>query len=281
MATEVKWVKMTTNFFDDEKIKLFSADEHGETYTLFWIYLIMLAGKTNDNGLIYFAENVPYNAKMFQITFGRDEKIIQKALDIFEQYNMIGYTENGSIYLVNWDKYQSTGKLEKMKTSNKERQKKYRERQKSIAENNEDSNVTVTQDHNVTVTLHNATEERSKKKEVRSKKKEVEVEEKVKKEETVTPASAAELGAMTPEEREVFRLCQDVIGIKTHTTIELVHEMIARYGAATMSEAIRYADKQGVRTLSYVEGTLKGWCNDRKEQAANNRQCKQADMIPF
>jgi uncharacterized phage protein (TIGR02220 family) len=62
------------------------------------------------------------------------------------------------IFIKNWSKHQSSGKLEKIRQNQAERVKRYREKQK---------------DCNVTVTLHDPLEVRSKKEEVRRKNKEI------------------------------------------------------------------------------------------------------------
>ena len=50
---EVKWIKITTNIFDDEKIKLIDTMPDRDALLVVWFKLLTLAGKTNDNGFLY------------------------------------------------------------------------------------------------------------------------------------------------------------------------------------------------------------------------------------
>ena len=51
--SEVKWIKLTTTMFDDERLRLLEATEHGDTKVMLWIKLLMLAGKTNSDGVVF------------------------------------------------------------------------------------------------------------------------------------------------------------------------------------------------------------------------------------
>ena len=68
--SDVKWIKLTTGMFDDEKIKLISDLPEADAIQLIWIRLLVLAGKVNDNGKIYLSENIPYTDEMLAAIFG-------------------------------------------------------------------------------------------------------------------------------------------------------------------------------------------------------------------
>lgn len=139
----VKWIKITVDMFDDEKIKLIQSMPDGDTLLVVWIKLITLAGKTNDGGYVYISEGMPYTDEMLSIIMNKPLTIIRFALDTFSQLGMIENDVKG-IYLLNFEKHQSLDKLEKLKEQNRLRVAKFREKQKLI-ESNVTGNVTVMQ----------------------------------------------------------------------------------------------------------------------------------------
>ena len=133
----VKWIKITVDMFDDEKIKIIQSMPDGDTLLIVWIKLITLAGKTNDGGYVYISENMPYTDEMLSIIMNKSITTIRFALDTFRQLGMIENDVKG-IYLLNFEKHQSLDKLEKLKEQNRLRVAKFREKQKQL-----ECNVTV------------------------------------------------------------------------------------------------------------------------------------------
>jgi predicted phage replisome organizer len=68
-VAEVKWIKITTSMFDDEKISLIQSIPEGDAVLVIWIRLLLLAGKVNDNGFIYLGDNLPYTEEMLATIF--------------------------------------------------------------------------------------------------------------------------------------------------------------------------------------------------------------------
>ena len=148
----VKWIKINVDMFDDEKIKIVQSMPEGDALLIVWIKLITLAGKTNDGGYIYIAENMPYTDEMLSVIMNKPLNTIRLALDTFIKLGMID-NDNKGIYLLNFEKHQSLDKLEKIKEQNRIRVARHREKQKQLPVP-EESNVTC----NVTVTQSNATD---------------------------------------------------------------------------------------------------------------------------
>ena len=126
---EVKWIKINVDMFDDEKIKIIQSMPEGDTLLIVWIKLITLAGKTNDGGYVYIAENMPYTDEMLSIIMNKPLNTIRLALDTFMKLGMIDNDIKG-IYLLNFEKHQSLEKLEKLKEQNRKRVAKCREKKK-------------------------------------------------------------------------------------------------------------------------------------------------------
>ena len=133
---QVRWLKVYTDIFDNEKMKKLLRNRNGDTYFRVWIQLLTLAAKSNQHGAILLGENIPMSkedlAKVMHKTLNKLEKIIQD----LHKLDMI-IIEKDTIYIKNWDMYQSADELEKLRESNRRRQQKYRDKQK-------DSNVIVT-----------------------------------------------------------------------------------------------------------------------------------------
>lgn len=146
--SEVKWIKLRIDMFDDEKIKIIQSMPEGDSMCMIWIKLLTLAGKTNDGGYIYISDNLPYTDEMLSVVFNKPLNTIRLALDTFSKLQMIDSDAKG-IYLINFEKHQSLEKLEKIKEQNRLRKQKQREKEKQLLLPNDSvtGHVTVTQSH--------------------------------------------------------------------------------------------------------------------------------------
>lgn len=128
----IKWIKLSTDLFSNRKIKLIRAMQDGDAIVCIWLQILCLAGTTNDNGYVYFTKDIPYTDDMLATAFDRPLDLIQTALKVFQDFQMIEIVDD--ILLVsNWEKYQSDDGLEGYREKNRQRQAAYRERQKQAA----------------------------------------------------------------------------------------------------------------------------------------------------
>lgn len=74
----IKWIKLSTAMFDDEKIKLIEKLPEADTILIIWIKLLSQAGRTNANGYIYLNENVPYTEEMLATIFDRSLNTVDR-----------------------------------------------------------------------------------------------------------------------------------------------------------------------------------------------------------
>lgn len=128
--SEVKWIKLTTDIFDDEKIKLIDALPERDGIFVIWIRLLVLAGKRNDNGTIYLNEEIPYTDEMLSTLFSRPVSIIRLSLETLKRLNMIRILDDQKIEIVNWDKHQNIEGLERIREQGRKRVAAFRERKK-------------------------------------------------------------------------------------------------------------------------------------------------------
>ena len=149
--SEVKWIKLSVDIFDDEKIEAIGTLPDGNMIQLVWLKLLCLAGKCNEGGLLMVTRELPYTDEMLAKRFDMEIGQVQRALDIFQRAGMIDVIEN--IYMVsNWAKYQSTQSLEEYKKQNRERQQRFRDKKKQELLEDKERNVTVTLQNNVKIT---------------------------------------------------------------------------------------------------------------------------------
>jgi predicted phage replisome organizer len=140
---DVKWIKITTDVFDDEKILLIESLPEADSIIVIWFKLLCLAGKQNNSGVFLMGDKIAYTDKMLATIFRRKETTVQLALQTFEQFGMIELID-GVITIPNWEKHQSIDRLEKIKEQTRARVAKHREKQKLLSRSVTDS-VTVTQ----------------------------------------------------------------------------------------------------------------------------------------
>lgn len=136
---DVKWIKITTDIFDDEKILLIEGLPSSDEIIVIWFKLLILAGKQNNNGVFLMNERIPYTDEMLATIFRRDINIVRLALNTFEQFGMLELVDN-VITIPNWNKHQQLDSYEKKKQQDRERQKARRAEQKALALGTKDVN---------------------------------------------------------------------------------------------------------------------------------------------
>ena len=148
---EVKWVKLTTDMFDNRKIKHLRRLPDGNSIVLIWVMLLTMAGRCNSGGMIFLTENIPYTPKMLADELDFEENTVQLALRALEQLDMI-VTDNGFFSIAGWEEYQNTDKLAEIREKNRLSQQKSREKKKLLKSANDvsyDCHVTVTGCHDI------------------------------------------------------------------------------------------------------------------------------------
>ena len=127
---DVKWIKITTDIFDDEKILLIESLPDAYSIITVWFKLLCLAGKQNNSG-VFMMGRIPYTDKMLATIFRMKEATVTMALQTFEQFGMIEIVD-GVITIPNWGKHQNLDQLETKKEYMRNYMKGYREKQKAL-----------------------------------------------------------------------------------------------------------------------------------------------------
>jgi predicted phage replisome organizer len=128
---EVKWVKLTTDMFDNRKIKHLRRLPEGNNIVLIWVMLLTMAGRCNAGGMIFLTENIPYTAKMLADELDFEENTVLLALQVLEQLDMI-VTDNGFFSIAGWEEYQNADKLAEIRAKDRERKRLKRAQAKAL-----------------------------------------------------------------------------------------------------------------------------------------------------
>lgn len=139
---EVKWVKLTTDMFDNRKVKHLRRLPEGNNIVLIWVMLLTMAGRCNSGGMIFLTENIPYTPKMLADELDFEENTVILALQALEQLDMI-VTDNGFFSIAGWEEYQNIEGLDKIREQTRKRVAKCREK-KLLFQSSVTSSVTVT-----------------------------------------------------------------------------------------------------------------------------------------
>ena len=129
---EVKWIKITTDIFDDEKILLIESLPDSYAIIVVWFKLLCLAGKQNNSGVFMMSNQIAYTDKMLATIFRMKESTVQLALATFQQFGMVEIID-GVITIPNWGKHQNLDQLENKKEYMRNYMQEYRAKQKLLA----------------------------------------------------------------------------------------------------------------------------------------------------
>lgn len=236
---DITWVKLKTDMFDNEKIKLIEALPDADTILIIWIKLIAYAGKVNAGGYIMLTENIPMNEEELATIFNRPLNTVRLALNTFERYGMITKSDEGAIKISNWEIHQNIDGMERVRLLNRERKRKQREKEKQQKLLDEGCHVTVTQGH--------ATEEDIDK----ELDKDIEIDKEKDKRKSSRPSS------FDTYENGGYGYLDPITMQKLFAWID----DFGNEGDLIVSKALEVGIESGVRNYKYVNGILKNWFN--------------------
>lgn len=142
----VKWIKIVTDIFDDEKMLLIESLPAADSIIVIWFKLLCLAGKNNNSGVFIFNDRIPYTDEMLATIFRRELHTVRLALRTFEDFGMIEVIDD-VITIPNWDKHQTLDAYERQKEKDRLKKREQRRKQKMlIATSNSDMSGDVSGD---------------------------------------------------------------------------------------------------------------------------------------
>jgi len=142
---DVKWIKITTDVFDDEKILMIESLPSADSIIVIWFKLLAFAGKQNNDGVFLMSNRIAYTDEMLASIFRRDVNVVRLALKAFEEYGMIEIVNN-VICIPNWNKHQTLDAYEKKKERDRLYQQNRRAAQRALIAKSSDSQQTQSSD---------------------------------------------------------------------------------------------------------------------------------------
>lgn len=136
---DVKWIKIVTDIFDDEKVLLIESLPEADALIVIWFKLLCLAGKQNNQGVFLLNNRIPYTDEMLATIFRRNVATVRLALSTFENFGMIEIID-GVITIPNWSKHQSLDQLEKKREYMRNYMAEKRKEQKALCDATGESN---------------------------------------------------------------------------------------------------------------------------------------------
>lgn len=144
VMSDVKWIKICVDIFDDEKILLIENLQKADSILVIWFKLLCLAGKQNNSGVFTIQNGIPYTEKMLATVFRRKQSLVKLALKTFEELGLVEIVNN-AVTIPNWGKHQNLDQLEAKKSYMRKYMSEYREKQKKLTcKTNSKANVSST-----------------------------------------------------------------------------------------------------------------------------------------
>lgn len=128
---DVKWIKITTDMFENDKIDFIESLPEADAIIIIWIRLLTLAGRSNAGGFIMLTESIPYTDDMLANKFKKSINTVRLALSTFQKLGMIS-VDNGVFFVANWEKHQNVESMERIKEYERNRKAKQRAEKKQL-----------------------------------------------------------------------------------------------------------------------------------------------------
>lgn len=142
---DVKWIKITTDIFDDEKILMIESMPSADSIIVIWLKLLTFAGKQNNDGVFLMSNRIAYTDEMLACIFRRDINLVRLALKVFQQFGMIEIIEK-VITIPNWNKHQTLDAYEKKKERDRIYKQERRAKQRLLAAGSPDVSSDMSSD---------------------------------------------------------------------------------------------------------------------------------------
>ena len=141
------WLKLNKDFFDRHEIKIIEGMPNGKEYVLFYIKL--MCESVSHDGDLRFSENIPYTREMLAAVTNTRMEIVDGAMDLLQDLGLIEYEDDKTYFMTKVPGMTGSAAA----NDNAVRQRRHREKQKALK--NEDCNADVTEERYASVTNDN------------------------------------------------------------------------------------------------------------------------------
>lgn len=135
LCTDVFWIRLNLSTFEDPRWLVIEQLPEAEAVENIYTRLLMLAGKSNANGLLLIYDRVPYSVESLSAVLRRKKAIVELALAILIKFNFVELLD-GVYAVLDWDRLQFTDDLAKIaerREKDKIRQREKRQAQKLLS----------------------------------------------------------------------------------------------------------------------------------------------------
>ena len=234
------WLKLKRDFFKRHDIRIVESMPNGKDYILF--YLKLLLESIDHEGTLRFSDTIPYNEQMLSVVTNTNIDIVRSAMKLFIELNMMQVLEDQTIYMTEVDKLIGSA----VDNDNANRQRRFREKQKTLA-------------------LQNVTEPVTKSNESKS----IEKEKEIKKETDIEVDVEADLATTATAEENVLKLVGGSLGKGVvYLTDRQLGDLMDRLGLDAFN---RYVDRlatfiieKNAHVKNHYETILKWYEEDSK-----------------
>lgn len=101
--TKYYYLKIKENFFDSEDMKLLESMDNGYIYSNILMKMYLLSLK--NGGKLMYKDKIPYNSKMLSTILNHNVDILEKAIKIFKELNLIEVLDSGAIFMLDIQNY--------------------------------------------------------------------------------------------------------------------------------------------------------------------------------
>jgi len=117
------YLKLKDNFYDSDAMIILESMENGYLYSNILMKMYLRSLKTD--GRLMLNDRIPYNSQMLSKIVGHNKDVVEKAIQIFKELDLIEILDNGAIYMLDIQNY--IGKS----SDDADRKRIYRDRIKS------------------------------------------------------------------------------------------------------------------------------------------------------
>lgn len=124
----VKWIKLDTGIFQSPKVRKLRRMPSGDTVVLVYIDLLTIAGRQGGTGELMLTDSMPFDLEDLSFECDTDVNTMRMAMTMLQQLGMVSLRDDGCFVIDGWEDHQA---VDGATLKNRERQRRYRERQKA------------------------------------------------------------------------------------------------------------------------------------------------------
>ncbi|MFR4584878.1 phage replisome organizer N-terminal domain-containing protein [Clostridium cadaveris] len=238
------YLKLKDNFFDTDAMIVLESMPDGYLYSniLLKLYLRSL----RNEGKLMFNDRIPYNSTILAQVTRQSVGVVEKALQIFQQLDLIEILDNGAIYMLDIQEFIGQSSTEA------DRIRKYR-------------NQIIKEKTNGVQMLQQVNDKSTP---------EIEIEKEIKIEKELEQEKEAN------SSDNIFSYFQQrgFISISP-MMVEDINTLVEMYSLEEVKQAVDIADRNGKHSLSYVKGIIERRRADGGDRNANDRKHNKPEYV--